>query len=334
MALAEIPFESITGAIEVARGTGIAAPTYFLNMTGTLTPTVEMFYPADNLQTLEDYSRSAPMQHGAQLEAEGALDPNTAHIIAAMAVKGSAVITTPGGGTLSRLWTYTPTQTADDLKSSTFWWGDPGLGKVFCGAYGMIDEWNISSGDAGKDGSTNSISGFTKFPTTPTPPTYPAKASGPLIVASNLQLWIDTASAFGTTAITGRVISAEHNIVTNIAKKYVAQGTGAALDFDHVGRNKRHIETKVVFELADTTQYDQWAASSLVKVRVRHNGPLIEGTLYHYVEVDTYGRWSGFVWGDLEGTNRTVELTVISEYESGLGASWSLKVQNTKTALP
>lgn len=333
MALAEIAFESITGALEATRGTAIAAPTFFLNMPGTLTPTNELYYPPDNLGTLAEYSRSAVMQQGAELEAEGLLDPTTMHILAAMAVKGSAVITTPGGGTLSRLWTYTPTMTADDLKSATVWWGDPGLTKVFKGAYGMLDELSIASGDAGKDGSTQAIKGWTKFPTTPAAPTYPTRANGPLIVASNLQVWID-ATTIGTTAVTGRVISAEHTIPTGLVRKWVAQGTGAALDFDHVGRQKRHIETKLVLELADTTQYDLWAAATTLKVRVRHNGPLIEGSLFYYVEVDTYGKMSSLSWGDLEGTNRTLELTILSEYDSGLGADFSLKVQNTATVLP
>lgn len=333
MALAEIAFESITGALEASRGAGATNPTFFLNMPGTLTPTNELYYPPDNLGTLAEYARSAVMTQGAVLEAEGALDPNTMHILAALAVKGSPAITTPGGGTNSRLWTATPTMTADDLKSAAFWWGDPGLTKVFKGIYGMLEELRIMSGDAGKDGSTQGITGFTKFPTTPAPPTYPTKATGPLIVGSNLQVWIDTAT-IGTTAVTGRVVSAEHTIPTGVVRKWVAQGTGAALDFDHVGRKKRHAETKLVLELADTTQYDQWAAASSLKVRTRHNGPLIEGSLYYYVEFDIYGKMSGLSWGDLEGTNRTVELTIISEYDTGLGADWSLKVQNIATALP
>lgn len=335
MANQEIAFESITGAIEVTRGTAIANPTFFLNMPGTLTPTNEIFYPPDNLGTLADYSRSAVMQQGAELEAEGGLDPDTMHILASLAVKGSATITTPGGGTVTRLWTFAPTMTADDLKSATFWWGDPAWasGKVFKGAYGMLTELSIASGDAGKDGSTQSIKGFTKFPTTPAPPTYPAKANGPMIVASNLQLWIDTAT-IGTTAVTGRVISAEHTIPTGVVQKRVATGTGVALDFDHVGRQKRHAETKLVLELVDSTQYDQWAAASTLKVRTRHNGPVIEGALYYYVEMDIYGKMSGLSWGDLEGTNRTVELTILSEYDATAGYDFALKVQNTKTALP
>jgi hypothetical protein len=38
-------------------------------------------------------------------------------------------------------------------------------------------------------------------------------------------------------------------------------------------------------------------------------------------------------WGDTAGTNRTVSLTIMSQYDSTLGASWALRTQNTKTSI-
>ena len=38
-------------------------------------------------------------------------------------------------------------------------------------------------------------------------------------------------------------------------------------------------------------------------------------------------------WGDLEGANRTISLTVMSQYDTTLAADYAVRVQNTRTAL-
>lgn len=330
MAIAELAFEALAMAIETTKGTAIANPTTYINATGTLTPKIEYYRAPDAAGTLAEYSRSTPVRKWGEFEGEGPLDVKTLPLLCEMIAKGGVTATTPTNGILTRLRTYTPTMTSDDLKAATVWWGDPNA-QVYRGAYGMLDTLTISGDAGGTDGAMMSFAGRTRFPTAVSAPTYPAQAYGDLIVPGNMQVWIDTGT-IGTTAITGRVISAEHTIVSGISYKWVAQGTANNFAFDHHGRLKRHIETKLVMELTDQTQYNMIVAGTLVKVRVRHNGPLIESVTpdyYNYVEVDTYGTMQDPNWGELEGSNRTVEMTVISEYLAGASTDWAIKVQNT-----
>lgn len=164
-------------------------------------------------------------------------------------------------------------------------------------------------------------------------PVFPSVIESSLIAGIDMQVWLDTSSAIGTTEIVGRVVSAEHVIPTNYSYKYVAQGPTGNRTYSRVGRNKRFITTRVTMELIDLDQYNLFADDENVKLRVRHNGDLIEAGYYNYVEVDTYGKLQFTDWGELEGTNRTVQFEVMSEYNTGAGHDWAIRVQNDRTAL-
>lgn len=165
-------------------------------------------------------------------------------------------------------------------------------------------------------------------------PAVPAQLTAPLITGGDMSIWLDSGGdAIGTTSITGRVISAEHVLPVNWSTKYLAAGAGSTGSFSRLGRGKRSMTTRIVMELLDLDQYDLFDNDTSVKLRVRHNGTLIEGSLYHYVEVDTYGPLVMTDWGELEGTNRTIAFEIVSEYNSTLGADWRIAVQNQRTTL-
>jgi hypothetical protein len=277
--------------------------------------------------TLSEFRRSAVTRNLASWEGTGDLDVNTLPFFLEMAVKGAGTITTPGGGTLSRSHTYVPTMGSDDLKSATIFWGDPNT-QIFRSVYGMIDTLTISSDTSNTESSTMSVKGTCKFPTEVTAPTQPAMTTPGLIVGQKLGVGIDTTLAISTTSITGRVISAEHTINTGVTYKYLAGGASSDLTYTRHGRKKRHIETKLTMELTDMAQYDIFAAGTVVKCRVVHNGPLIEGAIYNSVTVDTYGPLSDLSWTDLEGSNRAVTFTIQSEYDATLRADWRIVVTN------
>ena len=100
-----------------------------------------------------------------------------------------------------------------------------------------------------------------------------------------------------------------------------------------LGRKKRHAVVTFEFEIDDYTQYDLFAADTVIKARLRFNGPLISGTYYHYVEVDVYGTLDDLEWGEHAESNRTIKFTTLSEYDSTLGADFSMKIQNTRSGL-
>ena len=154
-----------------------------------------------------------------------------------------------------------------------------------------------------------------------------------------MQMWLDTSSAIGPTEITDRLISAKHTIKTGVKYKYIAQGPSGNMGYSLIGREKvASLTTEVKLEFVDYDEYDLWAAGTSLKLRVRHNGALIESTAgpvdwYNYVEFDTYGPAIDPEWGDNEGTNRAITLVVESTYDSTLGADFRVAVQNARTTL-
>lgn len=338
MASAEIPFEYLAAALEATRGTAVTPPTHYLPLVGSLKPTQSFFRPDESVGSLEEYTRSKVVRRGAEWSGEGGADPNYAPFLFNMAVKGVTSPSTPSGATNTRLWTFVPTQNADDLKTATLFFGDPNA-QIFRSTYAYINQFSIDSGDAtSEDGATWSFSGGGKFPTEPAAPTLPALAQGSLLTPGQMQVWVDTSSAIGTTLITDRVVSANLSVSKNISEKFFAAGPTTDLSFSRLGRGKFHPESTVVFEFADLTQYNLWKAAGVIKMRVRLNGDLIETTAgpvdwYQYIQWDIYGTFDSFDWGETAGTNRTISVTVMGQRDATLGASWALYAQNAKTTI-
>ena len=337
MASAELAFEYLAVALETVRGTAISAPTHYLPIDGMMTPTPEFFMPTESRGTLEEFYRTKKIRDGQDWSGEGGADPNYAPLVFNMAVKAVTSPTTPSGATLSRLWTFVPTQTADDIKTATVWWGDPNA-QIYRSAYSYINDFSLTWDASGSDGVMWSMGGSGQAKTKVSAPALPAQTIGSLLVPGNAQVWLDTGSAIGTTALTDRVVSGSFSFGKNVGQKRFAAGPAGGLNFSRIGRGKFHAESTVKFEMADTAQYDIFAAGTSVKLRVRLNGDLIETTAgpvdwYQYIEYDIYGVLQSPSWGDTAGTNRTLELTIMSQYDSTLGASWALRTQNTKATI-
>lgn len=332
MSGSELAFEVLSGALESVHGTAVTPPTHIFNMLGMITPTNTISRRTQSDGTLAEFRRSAVTRNFATWEGTGDLDVNTLPFLLEMVVKGAGVIATPGGGTLARTHTYTPTMTSDDLKSATIFWGDPN-NQIFRSAYAMIDTLTIASDTSNTESSTMSVKGTAFYPTEVPAPTQPAMTTPGLIVGQKLSMTLDTTSVISTTAVTGRVISAEHTINSGVTYKYLAGGPTSNLTYTRHGRKKRHMETKITMELTDMTQYDIFAAGTVAKIRTVHNGPLIEGALYNQVIVDCYGPLSDLSWTDLEGSNRAVTFTIQSEYDSTLAADFRVVVQNAVASI-
>lgn len=341
MAAAEIPFETMGLALEATKGTAVTPPTYTLIAPGFIKPTRTKYRPEETRGTLEEIYRSKTVRTGCEWEISDSLaDTNYAPVLWNMLMKAVTSPTTPTNGVLTRLWTFTPSITSDDLKAATMYFGDPNV-QTWQAAYCMADEMTVSADATGEDAVTWSMKGMGRFPTRVSAPTYPAAVPGELLMPGAMQLWIDTSSAIGTTEVTGRFLKTDWTIPTGVSYKYYANGPTGGLYFTKHGRGKRHAEATIEVELNETSintgkEYLTWEADTVVKMRIRLNGSLIESVTpdyYYYIELDIYGQLDAFEWGRVAETNRTMRFTVQSEYNATLGASFSLKAQNTKTAL-
>jgi hypothetical protein len=329
--MAELAFERIDLALEVTRGTAVTPPTHNLLMEGLITPTDEIYLDQTRAGTLAMTNRSERVRSAAALSATGALDNWKLPVLCEMALESGVTPSTPGGGTTTRLWEYVRDVLTDSVESATVYSGDPNA-QTYQSKFFMLTNLNISGDASGTDAPQMGIEGIGQTMTAVATPTLPAITQSPLMIAAKMQLWIDTAT-IGTTAITGRVVSANINIPVGVQPKYLAVGPTGGITYSRIGRERVSPTMTVVFDLVDQTQYDNFADADLLKVRVRFNGPLLEGTLYNYVEVDMYGRFSAMDWGELAGTNRTISLTLTGEYDATLGSDVRVAIQNNKATL-
>lgn len=335
MASFETAFEYLLAAHEAVRGTKIDPPTIYLNMAGKITPKQSVYRPVESRGVLADWHRSKVVRQWSEIDAAGPADVYSLPFLLEQLVKAPGVIATPGGGTNSRTHTYAPTMNADNLLSGTYYWGDPNI-QAFQSDYMMLDSLVIAADGSGTDGVTQAIKGMGHFPAKDAPDSVPAMRNAPLLAPSDLQLWIDTSSAIGSTEIIGRIVSAEVTIPSGVTRKWIVSGPTGGQNFGLCGRKRRHAEMKLVFELPDMTQYDLWAAHTSLKVRLRYNGPIIESTLRHYIQVDLYAPFDPMDWGELEGSNRTIALNLLSEYDTNAAAAgydFCVVVQNDLATL-
>lgn len=328
----EIIFERIDVALESTRGTAVTPPTHHLFMEGTLDPADEWYENETKVGTLAGLQAAERVHQSTTISAEGQMDTTTLPVLCNMALAPVTSPSTPGGATNTRLWTFPRVMTADTIKSGTWYFGDPNA-KFYQAAFGMLTQLTLSGDASGTDGAMQS---FEAIGQTFTPlgavPTLPTNALGNTLLGGRMQLWIDTAT-IGTTEITGRVVSAEAVIPTGVGNpKYVAVGPTAAITYTRVGREGAVPELTVQVDKVDETQVTSLLAAAKVKVRVRWNGPLIEGALYEYVQVDMIGHFRFDSWDDLEG-NRTLTLLLRGEYDATAATDVTVYVQNARTTL-
>jgi hypothetical protein len=339
MPAAEIAFEQLGVAIEGTRLTAETNPTHVLNLEGLITPRMTRRRGSETRGGLSEFYRSKTVYRYGEWDGSGPLDTKMAPVLFNMAVKAvaSGVAAVQGAVTAdnAKLWTFNPTLTADDIETGTLFGGDPTL-QSFRAAGGVIDELAISSDADSDEAVMVEVSGMTQFPEKVADPTYPGQVQGTELVPQDMQLWIDTSSAIGTTAITS-LVSADVSLTNNISKKRRANGPASALTYNALGRGRRHLELEITTDFDATTLYDFWVAETILKTRIRFNGPLIElksgQSFYHYVQADIYGPIDSFDWTEVADTNRGATFTIISEYNITAALEWLLYVQNASATL-
>lgn len=333
--MAELAFERVDIALEATRGTAVTPPTHNLNLTGRITPMKSIYRPSDNLGVLAEFGSDEIVRKWGEFAFEGPLDVKKAPILMNMVLAAVTAPTTPTNGVLTRLWTFVRAMTTDTIKSATLYDGDV-VQKMYQAAFAMADEFSWEADATGEDGATMSISGHTAFPDDlAANPTLPTVSAGPLLVPGRMQMWLDTAT-IGTTAITGRLLSAGGTIPTGVTYKFPATGPAGSITYTNIGRVKTHPELRVTLDMVDQAQWATYEAGSVVKMRVRVNGSLIESVTpdyYYYFEQDIYGRMSDLAWGDYEGSNRTLEFTVQGLYDTTAATDTVVRIQNTNTVL-
>ena len=341
MAAAEVVFEYLAAAREATKGTAVTPPTHYFPFSGMITPNREKYRTRDSNGTLAGITRSKTVRAFCEWSGDGGADPNLAPFLFNLVARGAVTSpTTPTNGVLTRLWTHTPAQTSDVLDSATVYFGDPNV-QIWQAAYCMAEELTIEADASSGNAATWSVNGFGRFPTRVSAPTMPAQITGDLLMPSAMQCWIDTSSAIGTTEVTGRFISTSWTIPTGVTRKHYAGGPTGGLNFTKHGRATRTPVATITVELNETSiaagkEYLTYEADTLVKMRIRINGSLIESVTpdyFSYIQLNIYGPLSDFSWGDVEGSNRTMTFQVHGEYNVAAATDFVLYAQNARTSL-
>ena len=258
-------------------------------------------------------------------------------------VAPSLTITGDGAGasatavlTTAKLWKFTRKVNINNILSATIWWGDPTT-QMFRSAYAMLTEMTISSDPSGEDFVGLGYNGRAWWPEKVSGVIMPPDDSGGLIVPGYIQVWLDVLSAIGTTQLIGKVISAEHTIPSGVTYKWPGQGPGSGLNYQKTGRARTEPTTALSMEMYDTAEYDIYEGAQQAKLRVRHNGDLIQQVgatpFYEYVQVDMYGTLDDLDWGELEDSNRLLDLTMLGEESSTAGTDCEITVQVAKSTI-
>jgi hypothetical protein len=331
--VAEILYEKSAFALETTPGTAIATPTHTLPNRITLQPR-HTIYRRESSGTRALYSAAKITKEWTEWDMPAAgLDTYNLPLFLEAAVAGGVTATTPSGGTTARERVYTRSATSTTEKTLTLWGGDPNVQTFRC-AYGIPLGFTIGGDAAGDDAVTLEANGIARVMEKVANPAYPAMLQGPLVTPLEAQLWLDTTSAIGTAAITGRVISAVFSVGDLRGDaKYLFGGPGVGKSFTRVGARATAATLALRFELLDPAQWDVLMAGSVVKARVRFNGPLIEATIYHSVTIDVYGVMSDPGWGEFAGTNRTLDVTITSQIDATAGHDWRVAVVNDRATL-
>ena len=336
----EINREGFYAALETTAGTAVTPPTHSIPIVGALTPMQTRFRPTENRGTRHEFYRSKTTRRWGEWEGESGLDLNLLPLILNMIVRGNVTApTTPAGATLARLWEFVDLGAGANLpKTATLYWGDPGY-QMYQAAHAILDELTITADGTGEDGTMMSISGRAKSSVAVATPALPALAFGSVIIPMDYQVWIDPVgvTAIGTTQILGQVLSVEHVLTANRSYKFIPDGPAGDHSYTRSGYGRYHLETTLTMDVINAVQYDFWRNGTTMAVRVRHNGAFIENVAavptYEYADVDTYGPYDEFAWGEYEDTNRTLEVKIISEVNTTLGSGFRFAVQNTRATL-
>lgn len=340
MAFMEEIYHYFAGAAEVTPGTAVTPPTYVDLAVGSATPAVEYIEPNEQAGVKAGKTRKKLAYKYAEWEQEGGLDLTRLTRYFSYTLNGGVTTpTTPASGVLTRLWTFPNQMTgsAATQLTETLYAGDPNI-QIWQFPYGVTRELTISADASNNDGVTFTRNGFARFPTKVAAPALPALSSGNLLASQNMQLWIDTSSTWGTTAVTDRLVTAEIAFNSGADPKRYADGPASALTFNDRTWNKVSPVLTIGLEVPDMVQYDLFAAGTPVKVRVRWNGDAIETvagpiTYYEYAQVDMYGYLEKLERGKNGASNITHIYTLTGLYNSTLGSDVVGYVQNTQTAL-
>jgi hypothetical protein len=329
--MGEVALRKIQAAIEVTRGTDLAA-TRKVYAKGRMMKDVVLLRPEEDRGTFTKNYRSALGIVTASFPMEGGLTYEDLPWWCQLAIKGG--VTSTLVDTTGRRWAFVPSASVDDLQTATFEWGDDT--QAFQMNYGMVDTFEIS-GEAAQGGYWGFSVGVIGTDMAKT--TFTGALSDRVVEDINMFLTkcaIGAAGAVPSSYMTGRFISFKFSLNNHLARKYFADGVAPTLG--GIGRDKREITLEITMEgnAATITERDAYEAGTSRVVRLTALGSLIAGSSpSHFRTADLIvpGKWRSFEVGERD-TNTKFTALLECEYDAVLAYDMSLTIDNLLTTLP
>jgi hypothetical protein len=309
---------------------GAAAVAADIVLPGTLSVTTDKpaHRPMDDRGSLAEFRRSVVTQQGSKLRYEGDATYNQLIHFLGMGLKGSVTPSTPGGGSTSRLWTYTPSLTArNNVESYSIEFGDEQ--QMWEVSYAFVESFELGY-------TLDEVVSFRADMSAryPAKSTFTSLSDATLVevVANKLNLWIDTTwSNLGTTAMNDLLTACTVRMNTGMSAVKRADG---ALEFSAISESRRHLEIDFDFVMNANgeLQWDAFDAQTDRAIRLLVTGPIIEGAIPYKFGVDAIGQYSSSpeFFTEKDGEN-IVRFTFVS-MEDASGNEMSFTVQNKETA--
>ncbi len=153
-----------------------------------------------------------------------------------------------------------------------------------------------------------------------------AYATGP-----QTKVYLDSTSAFGTTQLVGRGVSADWSIDLKPVSRHTLDAT--TTPYRLALPDAYQIKAKVTAEFSALTEYNAWTAKTAQRLQLAYNGASITGGGNHQVLLNTGGVWNTLDVVDDKGI-WAVTMETEQLYDSSLSAAVQSVTVNTVATLP
>lgn len=313
--------------VESTPGTPVAANKLLPSMSLTLTPEIDNKEYRTQGVKLSSTNKIIHFDGAASLD--GPL--NYSELVYLLNTLVTGVISTPGGGTLSRKHKFSPTaQGTDVFKTLTIQEGDATAATQI--AYGLLTDFGLTANDGGAD-VTGSLVGYapTVATLTASPTTIPQLPIGP----REIDVYIDsTFGGIGTTKISD-ALSFRFGLGNKQVKKRVLNTTFQSF--------KETVEGVPALSAGFVTEHNLQsrniyagvtAASNPVHyIRLKSTGPIIEGAIPYSLQLDLAAQIVDMDPADVDSI-WGCDYSLNPVYDSSFGNKlFDIEIVNTITAL-
>jgi hypothetical protein len=329
MAVPQLVFTSARAALESVRGTNLTPTRLIYAEEFSVDHTVATIRPEEQRASYEGFFQATAGPERSSVTMTGRMSYDDLIWHANMFYVALASGT---GGGADKTWTFTPSNTADDVKTHTLQLGDSAAIATSPGIqlnYGMGDTLNLHY-EKNDDGALTFTATYLYAKALTQITAFTGALSDRVTVpvsCNNTLVKIDT-TTIGTTTDTA-VTAVDFTLNLNPTPFYALDNTVAA---QAVYRPQhRTWVAQITRQYNAATEFSAYQAKTVRKIRVLTTGAALGGSNYSVTQ-DMYGVWTAREYTDIDGIV-TETLTLEPVFDTGTSKSTSLVVVNATTSI-